>query len=141
MQVLPLSDGSRRYRLEVSHGPYTEGFDVFMIEITPEYAHQLLERMNLFATAQAKDDSLFEMYFWDCSGDFFALDSLQTDDSDPLVPVDEPSRSECNQVVIRAEEVVWFGYPKHGDDQLTTEAIPRKDLLEIASAHLICRCR
>lgn len=141
MHVIPLQDGARRYRLEVYRGEeYLEGFDVFVVDITPEYAHRLLERMNLFASAHAKDEELVEMYFCDSSGDFFAADQNSEDQTNPPPPVDEASRSECNQTVIRAEEVAWFAYPKHGDAHLNTEAIPKKDLLDIAGARLICRC-
>jgi hypothetical protein len=142
MHVIPLQDGARRYRLEISHGQeYLEGFDVFVVDVTPEYAHHLLERMNLFASAHAKDEALLEMYFWDGNGDFFAIDYDREDRSNPMPPVSEPSRTECNQVIVRAEEVAWFAYPKHGDETLNTEAIPKKDLLEIAGTPLVCRCR
>ena len=141
MHFTPLSDGARRYRLSVPHGDesFLEGYDVFVIDITPESAHDLLERLGLLAAAHTKDKAAYELYFWETAGDFFAADYDSEETTEPPPPAGEPSRTECEQLIVRLDEVAWFAYPRHGDDHLITEAIPRSVLLEIAGTTLDCR--
>lgn len=133
MIVTPLAQGARRYALEVYQGEYAlPGFGSFQVDITPEYAFQLLERVNLLKAAVEKDPHAYELYFWDCSGNY--LDPAPED----LEASEEPCRTECDQLIVRCGEVCWMAYPKHGDVQLTTEALPLKDILEIAGTPLLC---
>jgi hypothetical protein len=121
---------------------YLSGYDLFEVDVTPEYAQVLIDRLSLMATVSAKDDDAFEIFFWDSTGDYYEGADEEGDDTDePPLLADDPSPTECNQVVIRKDEVAWFAYPKHGDDQLLTEAVPRGDLVEIAGTQPICRRR
>jgi len=129
-----LEEGGRRYTLEVTSGNlYVQGYDRFVVDITPGYARALLQRVSHFKKVHRKDGDLREMYFGDPSGRFY--------DEDPDAP-QEASRTECEDVVIRVDEVLWFAYPKHGDEPVMTEPIPTEDLRQIVRAPArTCRTR
>lgn len=141
MKVELLANGTRRYVLNIEHGnEYLSGYDLFEVGVTPEYAQELIDRLDLMAIVSAKDDDAFEIFFWDSTGDYYeGVEGDEADTTGPPVLADDPSPTECNQVVIRKDEVAWFAYPKHGDEQLLTEAVPMSDLVEIAGTPIICR--
>ncbi len=121
-----LEAGGRRYTLDVTSGNlYVEGYDRFVVDVTPEYARVLLERVGLFEMVHRRDGDLREMYFADPTGAYY--------DEDPDAPP-EASRTECEDVVIRQDEVLWMAYPRHGDDPIMTEPIPTEDLRQIVRA-------
>src|SRR5260221_13766486 len=77
-----------------------EGCDWFVLEIDEDLAFRLLDRVALFATAQAKDGGTLEIVFSDISGRFVA-------DIDPLSEVLGGEQPECCHLVVRAGEVLW----------------------------------
>lgn len=107
---------------------YLDGFDAFVVEISPEYARILLERINLLEAVQKQDKDAFELYFWDPSGDYFGGDPDEPD------VAGTPSRAECQQLVVREDEVNWVVIPKHTDLYVTTDPIRATDLAEIAAS-------
>jgi hypothetical protein len=107
---------------------YLDGFDFFVVEIGPEYARLLLERIKLLQAVRAKDDEAYELYFWDYSGDYFGGDPDEQDGPS------EPSRTECHQLVAREDEVLWTAIPKHTDVTVTTDSIKAADLAEVAGS-------
>jgi hypothetical protein len=102
-----------------------------VVDIIPEYAFTLVKRVNLLKSVEARDSHAYELYFWDGSGDYFDPSPDDLDGSE------EPCRTECNQLVVRKDDVCWMAYPKHGDVQLTTEARPLEELLAIAGTPLV----
>jgi len=107
---------------------YLDGFDEFVVEIGAVYARLLLERIKLLESIRAKDHDAYEIYFWDCSGEYFGGDPSEPDQ------VREPSRTECNQLVVRDGEVLWTAIPKHTDVYVTTDSIKAADLAEVAGS-------
>ena len=71
-----------------------EGNDWFLVDLDPDLAWRLLERLGRFAAAQIKDPSLVEAVFRDASGRF-------VDDLDPLSQFDEAGQPECFLLVVR----------------------------------------
>lgn len=104
------------------------GCDYFVVEVSPSYARLLLDRLALLEAAKVKDADAYELWFWDATGDYF--------DGDPDAHSDSavPSRTECNQLVVREAAVWWFAYPKHADVQLLTDPVSINDLRAIARA-------
>lgn len=112
--------------LEVTSGNlYVQGYDRFVVDIGPAYAQALLKRVGHFKRVHRKDGDLREMYFGDPAGTYH--------DEDPDAPC-EASRTECEDVVIRVDEVFWFAYPKHGEEPVMTEPIPVGDLRQVVAS-------
>jgi len=107
---------------------HLDGFDYFVVEIGPDYARLLLERIKMFESIRARDQDAYELYFWDYSGQYFR------GDPDEPGEVREPSRAECNQLVVREDEVLWTAIPKHTDVYVTTDSIKTADLAEVAGS-------
>jgi len=118
---------SKQFVLHVScANEYLDGFDTFVVKISPEYARILLNRIKLLEAVQKQDKEALELYFWDPSGDYFG--------GDPDEPATDraPSRAECHQLVVRLDEVNWVAIPKHTDIYVTTDSIRVDQLAEIA---------
>jgi hypothetical protein len=114
--------------------------ECFVIEVTPEYAKSLLSRWAIFMTAAELDKDLWEMYFWDYSGEYYGIDWEETTDKmdeegrDIVVPrLDAPGRTEVNQVIIRKEEVCWTAMPKHSSVYVLTAPIQWHEIRQIAA--------
>lgn len=117
----------RRFALRVSSpSEYWNGFDTFEIEITPDYAKLLLDRIQLLKGVREHDEEAYELYFWDYNGDYFGGDPDEPDADR------EPSRAECNQLIVREDEILWTAIPKHTDIYVTTDSITAADLAEVA---------
>lgn len=107
---------------------YLDGFDYFVVEISPEMAQALLDRIKLFKDVQRHDRQAYELYFWEYSGDYFGGDPGEHDASS------EPSWTECSQLVVSENEVFWTAIPKHTDIYVTTDSIKAADLAEVAGS-------
>lgn len=112
----------------------------FVIDITPEYAKLLLGRLEIFKTAAAVDKDLWEMYFWDGSGQYYGVDWEQTEDKEDeegrsiVIPnFDEPGRTEVDQVIIREKEVCWTAMPKHSSVYVLTAPVYWREIRQIAA--------
>lgn len=55
--------------------------ECFVVEITPEYAKLLLGRRTILKDAASLDRDLWEMYFWDASGEYYGIDWDKTKDA------------------------------------------------------------
>ena len=128
MGTMNMTKESKQFVLHVSStNEYLDGFDTFVVEINPEYARLLLDRIKLLEAVQKEDKEAYELYFWDPSGDYFEGDPDEPD-ADRA-----PSRAECHQLVVRQEEVNWVAIPKHTDLYVTTDSIRVDQLTEIAA--------
>lgn len=114
--------------------------ECFVIDITPEYAKLLLGRLEIFKTAAAADKDLWEMYFWDASGDYYGVDWDETEEKQDeegreiVVPdLEEPGRTEVNQVIIREEEVCWTAMPKHSSVYVLTAPLYWREIRQVAA--------
>ena len=117
---------------------HPEEQECFVITITPDYARLLLARLESFMGIEALDKSLWEMYFWDGSGDYYAVNWDQSEGEDQegreiVVPnYDEPGRTEVDQVIIRKDEVCWTAMPKHVDVYIVTDGVKWHEIRHIA---------
>lgn len=114
--------------------------ECFVIEITSDYAKVLLARLESFLAVSALDKALWEMYFWDASGDYYGVDWEKTvekhdeEGREIVVPnFDAPGRTEVNQLIIRAEELCWIAMPKHGDVYTMTAPVKWHEIRQIAA--------
>jgi hypothetical protein len=114
--------------------------ECFVIEITPEYAKLLVSRLAIFMTARAADRDLWEMYFYDYSGEYYGIDWGETGDKldeegrEIVVPrLDAPGSTEVNQIIIREEEVCWTAMPKHSSVYVLTAPIEWNEIRQIAA--------
>lgn len=107
----------------------------FVIKLDRAYARTLVRRIRILAKVQKLDGDAYELYLWDCKGDFFS----SNDDGEYEEGVSEAQRTECNQCVVRISpsglpdaKVLWMCYPKHSDVTITTEEIGYGTLLELS---------
>jgi len=107
-----------------------EGSDWFLVELDPDLAWRLLERVSLFAAAQAKDESIVEAVFRDDSGRFVG-------DIDPLTEFDEAGQPEYCFLVVRQGEVLWRAVHPDYDLELETEPLSVEELRDVAGRALI----
>jgi hypothetical protein len=107
---------------------YLEDFDRFVIAITPAYACRLLERHAavLALTRLPSGADFYEAAFWDPSGEYFGVGEAQRRAPAPTEHVD------CQQVVIRRDEICWTAQDKHGNSNVRTAAISIGTLRAIA---------
>ena len=113
--------------------------ECFVIKITPDYAKRLLARLESFLSVKALDGSLWEMYFWDSSGDYYGVDWEKTveeydeEGREIVVPdFDAPGRTEVDQLIVREEELCWTAMPKHGEVYIITDPIKWHEIRQIA---------
>ena len=119
---------SKQFILPVScANDFLDGFDYFIVEISPEYARLLLNRVKMLGTVRKRDKEAYELYFWDYAGAYFGGDPDEHD------AARESSRVECNQLIVRDDEVNWIAVPKHTDIYATTDPIRVDQLAEIAA--------
>lgn len=107
--------------------------ECFVIEITPAYARILLGRLAILITALASDKDLWEMYFWDPSGQYYGIDWEKTDESVVVPDLDAPGRTEVDQAIIRRDEVCWTAMPKHSSVYVLTDPIQWHEIRQIAA--------
>jgi hypothetical protein len=105
-----------------------DGFDVFVVEIDQEYAASLLSKIDALREVKKHHSTIWEMYFWEPSGEWFARDHDQVEPT----AKGEASRTECDQLVAREDEVCWTTIPKHASVYMVSGAIPRSALESIA---------
>lgn len=144
-----------------SNEDYSGGCDYALVNLTPELAGMCLKRLRKLRRERLMDRDLYEKYYFDYSPIFFGA-TEEGDGEDPLeerieakslgtahdegVWVVETEFSvadkylawtECNQMIVRENEVLWFTYLKHTDIQITTCAVPT-ELLERARPKCCC---
>jgi|SRR5581483_720260 hypothetical protein len=106
-----------------------EGCDWFVLEIDQDLAFRLLDRVALFAAAQAKDEGTLEVVLMDASGRFVA-------DVDPLAEY-LGGQPECCHLVIRAGEILWRAEHPDYDLTLETETLSVEELRDVAGRALV----
>ena len=106
--------------------PDVEDGTVAVVELTKELLESILKRKKIFEQAVKKDKSLFEMYFWDGSCDWYSNDALDIGEKDFMFSKElgkitaEVARTECDQMIIRKTGVAWIMIPKHSNVFVTT---------------------
>ena len=122
-----------------------------LIRLSQERIETLLQRKAVFDAVKAKDPDCLEMYYWDATPHWVSDGTDLNDDetSAPdlieqiealtgqpmdwhkaaLLPVGAEldvrvMRSECDQVLVREEGVIWLTIPKHMDSEVRTFEIP-----------------
>lgn len=131
--ILRQDRGVVLHALRVTQSPSygVEGCDWFVVEIDPDRAFEILERVNLFGTAKAKDTETLELVFSDASGRFFGDDVLYTRGVKPL---DEFDR--C-RMVVREDDVLWQASHPEAEVELSTEPVGVDELRQIAGRRLV----
>lgn len=131
--ILRNDRGVTVHALRVSQFPSydAQGVDWLMVAIDPERAFTLLVRMNLFATAQAKDPETVELVFEDASVRFVDEADLY---SDLVTPA---AGAEACRLVVREGEVFWRAIHPDYDIEITSEPITADELRECAGAMLV----
>jgi len=119
----------KRFILGVScSNEYLDGFDYFVVDVDPTCAQLLLKRIELVRSLKKQDSDVYELYFWDYQGDFFAGDSDEHDGGR------EPSTAECQQLAVRENDLFWTAIPKHTDIYVVTDSIRADQLAEITAS-------
>jgi len=123
---------------------YNGDCDYATVELTPNLAKLALRRIKALKQIHEQDDQIWEMYFWDDSSVFFEghdeLESFTDAETGEAcvfsrnvpfhaaaefkVPADHIQRTECNQMIVREEEIAWTAIPKHSSVYVTTMPIP-----------------
>jgi hypothetical protein len=119
--------------------------DFAILEIDPEYARRLQQRLDLAGSLKAQDESLHALTFWSGLPTFISRESLPDElanqvedeelvvlDHSLVVPEDAAERVECVQAVVTPEDIYWEALVKHTSIRLETAPIPRAALEEIA---------
>jgi hypothetical protein len=136
------------------------GCDYAVVEIGQELVKRMLRRLNVLREQKTIDPSIFEIYYWDYSPQYFSpwvnrpaqpqefevaccelektLDELQVDTCEVVsVPVDfcvpdsQIAAVECAQMIVREESIAFTAIPKHADICLTTAEISKQVLESI----------
>ncbi len=107
-----------------------EACDWFVVRVDRNLAFRLLDRLNLFETAQAKDDALREVVFSDASGRFVA-------DIDPLGEFVLGGEPDLCILIIRSGLVLWRAHHPDYDVELETETLSADELREVAGRALV----
>jgi hypothetical protein len=130
--------------------------DYALIDVSAEFAQSALRRIAVLKELRGVLPDLFEMYFWDQRAEYFSpwlagkvdeadafaetLECLPGEGGDLLkapadfaVPEDLLARVECEQMVVREDEIAFVAIAKHTDVYVHTAAVPLL-LLEAASA-------
>lgn len=107
-----------------------EGSDWYVVRVDPDLAFRLLGRLNLFGTAQAKDDALREVVFSDASGRFVA-------DIDPLGEFVQGGETDLCLLIVRHGLVLWRAFHPDYDVALETETLTVDELREVAGRALV----
>jgi hypothetical protein len=107
-----------------------EGCDWYVLELDPDLAFRLLDRVALFGAVQAKDEGALEVVFADASGRFVS-------DVDPLAEYLGGGQPECCHLVIRQGEVLWRAEHPDYDLTLETEPLSVSELQEVAGRALV----
>jgi len=109
-----------------------DGYDCCVVEIDREYAAKILTRMQALQEAQKLDSYLYEMYYWDYHAEWFSRDWDEND-----VVEGEAQRTECDQLVVRADDVCWITIPKHTDLYMLSDSITRAQIAAIAAGDCV----
>lgn len=86
-------------------------YAVAVVDITPEYAKELIKKVALVRKIRATGEKLYEMAYWDGSATY-GKDEKELSVSDPHLC---GSPTECDQLLVGADGVKWCAYIKHSD--------------------------
>jgi len=133
-------------------------FDYAIIECTPGFFDQCLQRIGAFRTQKGPDPALEEMHYWDLSAQYFdiwnarqsaeldgispelarSIDALEVDRREAVVTADDLHVSggctasiECAMMIVRNEGIAFSAVLKDDEIRLTTAEISQ-NLLELA---------
>lgn len=116
-----------------------DGYDLAVVEITKGYAIRLLARVNMLKKMRKIDGDLYEMFFWDGSASYYESETENNPNHDPdnisltVAPKGDEMPTECDQCVVRENEVQWCAYPKHSEGiEIRTSAVQVSEIEKIA---------
>lgn len=141
--------GSVKFLLRTSSSDehYNGDIDFCLVEVTKQLARRILHRRKVFTSAKKSEPELWEMYFWGGSGDWVPYSGVfhektinitkeqeaLLDDNNFVELPDEYSvdpdslvRTECEQMIVREDEVCWTVIPKHSSIYIMTHPLPYK---------------
>lgn len=145
-----------------SNPDYSAGCDYATVEISEELAKLTLRRIDVLSEQKALDPSLYEMYYWGSSPEYFSpwvaysiesgdlekpgagleemLESLEVDTRETVtappgfcVPERQIVVAECSQMVVREGGIAFSALVRHTDIYVTTAEI-QKDVIASALA-------
>ena len=108
---------------------YNADCDYAAVELTESLACRLLARIKTLRDVNEKDREAYEIYYWDDSPQYYSGDPKKYRKSGKKVS----ASTECDQLVVRMDEIAWMCYPKHTDVTITTEHVPVKELNRMVS--------
>jgi hypothetical protein len=142
----------------------TCGCDYALVDLTPDLARLVLDRVRVFRKLSASDAGLCDLRWWNCDAVFFSPwgsgddpDGAQPGEvetqrveqylsgldggrevlevSDDLALDEEMiARTECDRMVVCDDGVSFSCIPKHTDVRISTGTIPVEMLERVASA-------
>lgn len=109
-------------------------YDRFLVPMTPEYAQELLRRIEVTNRWRSEERELSWAAWWALDGEFRSADwdsELQDADGEqpPLWQAgDSDFRTDTDRLDIGDGWVEWHAYVKNTDERVHTDALERKDL-------------
>jgi hypothetical protein len=130
------------------------GCRVALVTLDKKFATLILKRLAVFKAALKKDNSLFELQFWDSAPEYLSDDGVAAIseeiqcqlDMEMSVKVksafrnttlteDSFQRTEVELMTIREDGVAWSAMPKHADVRVETEEIRFDVIRKIAGVN------
>lgn len=135
-------DGKRVLVLDV-HSSLEDGgpddYEVAVVEMTPEYAKDLLRRIELVKQWKQLDDQLCDAEFWNYDLQYFPADWEEAPDDDRTPPPlweargEYDGRTDTDLLEVSERYVEWHAYVKNTDIRLHSESLSVDDLMRYAS--------
>ena len=141
-----------------TNSDFNGGCDFALIDLTPDYARQILSRMQAVKKLSQSDSSLHEAYFWDFHAQYFetpldedfdakldgAFDRHVELDAQTMLPEELFKCVEYTHLIISVmgdeAEASWRASPKNAPEYVETNSIPQSLVAEVAGEGGLAPC-
>lgn len=121
-----------------SNGEYDADISCAVVDITREYARELVQKHDIFMKVKKEQSDAHELYFWDSQAEYACnsdVDYPEEEISETTIEI-SAARTECDQLVVRERGVAWTMIPKHTDIYITTSEVEIEKIRDLASDNL-----
>lgn len=87
----------------------SDEYAMALVDLTPDYAKELLKKIEIVKGLKNKDNDVYELVYWDFRANY------GTDEKELANPGFGGSPVECEQLIVHRNEVKWMAYIKHSD--------------------------
>ena len=102
-----------------------DGYDCCVVDIGVAYAKLILSRMDALGGILRA----YEIYFWDYNASWHAMDQDLVEPTE----IGEASATECDQLIVRKDDICWTTIPKHTGLYIMSDEIKRETIEAIAA--------